>query len=187
MNRLIDEKKIKQTDKFFDRIHDIQMEYLDYWKESTLWHWDFWLSLILVILPWVIWFIFRKRGSEGRLLLAGFVSLIIASWLDFIGVVFGLWHYSGKVVPTIPTFFPWDFSLIPVTMMLWLQFRPTANPLLKGMVYAAITSFIGEPLFEWIGLYTPERWSSFYSFPIYTFIYLIAYWFTRMKSFEKLC
>ncbi|WP_088087640.1 CBO0543 family protein [Bacillus sp. OV166] len=120
------------------------------------------------------------------MLLAGGFTLCIASWFDFLGLVFGSWHYSGRVLPTIPSFFPWDFSLIPVTIMLWLQFKPTINPFIKAVIYSVLTSFIGEPLFEWIGLYTMLKWNVFYSFLIWIVIYLIAYRISKVKAFDPL-
>ncbi|MFD2444092.1 CBO0543 family protein [Bacillus sp. CGMCC 1.16607] len=186
MAPLISEEEINRSDEFFEQIHKIEKEYFHYWIENTLWDWEFWLSIFLSVFPWIVWLIVRKRGSEARLLLAGSFALIIASWLDFLGIIFGLWHYSGRVLPTIPAFLPWDFSLIPVTLMLWLQFKPTYNPFLKAIIYSALSSFIGEPLFEWIGFYTEVNWSAFYSFPIYTVIYLIAYRISQAKTFDTL-
>lgn len=186
MKPLIGEKEINKANEFFEKIHHIEVDYFKYWQENALWHWEYWLSVGLSVIPWVVWLIVRKRGSEARLLLAGSFGLIIASWLDFLGLVFGTWHYTGRVLPTIPTFFPWDFSLIPVTMMLWLQFKPTLNPLLKAVIYSALTSFIGEPLFEWIGFYNPIRWSVLYSFAIYIVIFLIAYRISKSKTFDTL-
>lgn len=186
MKPLINKEEIISSDKFFERIHQVEVDYVSYWKVHTLWHWEFWLSVALSIIPWIVWIILRKRGSEARLLLAGSFGLSVASWLDFLGLVFGFWHYSGRVLPTIPTFLPWDFTLIPVSLMLWLQFRPTLNPFLKAVIYSALTSFVGEPFFEWLGLYTIVKWSVVYSFPIYIFIYLIAYRISNAKSFEPL-
>ncbi|NRD77072.1 hypothetical protein HPT25_06120 [Bacillus sp. BRMEA1] len=186
MRPLVSEDEIRSSDRFFQRIHRVEAEYAAYWREHTLWHWEFWLSVALAIIPWFVWLILRKRGSEARLLLAGIFGLSIASWLDFLGLVFGLWHYSGRVLPTIPAFFPWDFTLVPVTLMLWLQFKPTVHPFLKAIIYAALTSFIGEPLFEWIGFYSTIKWNVFYSFPIYMAIYLLAYRISKAKSFDPL-
>ncbi|WP_374049850.1 CBO0543 family protein [Neobacillus sp. PS3-34] len=151
-------KEIISSDKFFQRIHQVEVDYVNHWKEHTLWHWEFWLSVALSIIP----------------------------WLDFLGLVFGLWHYSGRVLPTIPAFLPWDFTLIPVTLMLWLQFKPTLNPFFKAVIYSSLTSFISEPVFEWIGFYTTVKWSVFYSFPIYIIIYLIADRISKAKSFDTL-
>ncbi|MCM3567262.1 CBO0543 family protein [Neobacillus mesonae] len=186
MKRLIDDEKLKKGNEFYDRIHQVEVDHFHYWQENILWNWEFWLSAVLSVLPWVIWFIFRKRGSEARLLLAGCFVLIIACWLDFMGVISGLWYYSGKVMPTIPSFFPWDFSLLPVIMMLWLQYKPNLHPLLKAFIFSAFSAFIGEPFFEWVGMYCTEKWSSFYSFIIYMVIYLLAHWISRTKAFDSL-
>lgn len=186
MKSLISKEEIGKSEEFFQRIHQVEVDYFTYWKEHTLLHWEFWLSVALSIIPWLVWLLIRKRGSESRLLLAGGFTLCIASWFDFLGLVFGSWHYSGRALPTIPSFFPWDFSLIPVTMMLWLQFKPTLNPFIKAVIYSVLTSFIGEPLFEWIGLYTRVKWNVFYSFPIWIVIYLIAYRISKTKAFDPL-
>jgi hypothetical protein len=186
MKTLQDSEKIKDTHKFYEKFHQIEMDYKDYWLEHTLWHWEFWLSISLTIVPWILWFIFRKRGSEARLLLAGLFVICIASFLDFIGVASGLWHYSGKALPLIPTYMPWDFSLLPVTMMLWIQAKRHWNPFIKGFIYACLAAFVGEPLFEWIGLYQPTHWRSFYSFPIYIVLYLISHRISNSKTFDPL-
>ncbi|MFC0471891.1 CBO0543 family protein [Halalkalibacter kiskunsagensis] len=186
MKPLLDTDKIEKSREFYHQIHQIQMEYLKYWQENTLWHWEFWLSSALAVVPWVLWFLFRKRGSEARLLLVGSFTMLVTSWLDFLGVVFGVWHYSGKLLPTIPSFSPWDFSLIPVITMLWLQFKPTLHPFLKAIIYSTFISFIGEPLIEWIGLYSSGQWTPFYSFPIYIVIYLVAYRISKAKTFNDI-
>jgi hypothetical protein len=173
-------------DKFFCTFHQLQMEHFINWKKHTLWSFDFWVLLSLAIIPWVIWFIARKRGSEARLLLSGSFVLIIASWFDFLGVAYGLWGYKAMLFPTIPSFMPWDISLIPVTTMLWLQYKPRVNPFIKAISYSALTAFIGEPLFDWVGLYNPINWNSFYSFPIYTLIYLVAYGISKLNSYHGL-
>ncbi|MEC1525171.1 hypothetical protein P9D43_24490, partial [Neobacillus niacini] len=103
MEPLLDSDKIKTTDKLYQQIHQINVEYYEFWKENTLLHWDFYLSIVLAVTPWLIWFLFSKKGCEGRLLLVGSFVVFITSWLDFLGVILGIWHYSGKVIPTIPS------------------------------------------------------------------------------------
>lgn len=186
MKSLISEHEIMKTDEFFNRIHQAEIDYYHYWKEVTFGDWEFYLSIALSVIPWLLWIILRKRGSEARLLLVGGFVLVLASFLDFIGVVFGVWHYTGKALPIIPTYIPWDFCLIPVTTMLWVQFKPRLNPILKAIIYGLLAAFIGEPFFEWIGLYSPEKWNSLYSFIMYIVIYLLAYRISLAKTFDKL-
>jgi hypothetical protein len=186
MKPLLDIDKIMTTDKFYEEIHQINIEYYEFWKKNTLWHWEFYLSIILAVIPWVIWFFYRKKGSEGRLLLVGSFVLIITSWLDFLGVTLGIWHYSGKFIPTIPSYLPWDFCLLPVITMLFIQFKPNMQPFLKAIIYGALIAFIGEPLMEWVGLYTSGKWHNYYSFPIYIIIYLISFKISKINTFNNI-
>jgi hypothetical protein len=81
-------------------------KYFSFWKEHTFLHWDWWVSLGLAIIPWVIWWKLRNKDTTARFMFANFFVIIICSWLDFIGVVLGLWYYTGKVIPTIPSYLP---------------------------------------------------------------------------------
>lgn len=72
---------------------------------------------------------------------------------------------------------------MPVTVMLFLQFKTAVNPWIKALVFGAMAAFVGEPIFEWLGFYSPEKWSSFYSFPIYGATYLMADRISRAKTF----
>ena len=183
---IVNTDKIEQSRKLYEEIHQTHTKYRAFWKETTLWHWEFWLSLFLTVFPWIVWWFYRKRGSEGRLLLVGFFVLLVASWFDFLGVAFGAWFYTGKALPAMPTFFPWDFSLLPVSLMLWLQFQPHWNAFVKAVIYALFIAFVGEPFFEWLGFYTPLKWSAYYSFPIYIVIFLVSHRFSKMMSFDTL-
>ncbi|PLS04298.1 CBO0543 family protein [Neobacillus cucumis] len=186
MKTLQDPQKIKQIGDFYIELKKIHHKYFDFWLHDTFLHWDFLLSLSLAVIPWLLWFKFRKRESTFRLLLAGFFVLIISSWLDFWGTMYGLWYYTGKVLPSMPSFIPWDFCLLPVTIMFMVQYKPKTSPILKGLIFSCLTSFIGEPLFKWIGIYVQVNWSIFYSFPIYFLIYLVAHRLSRVKAFDEL-
>jgi hypothetical protein len=158
-------------------------KYFSFWKEHTFLHWDWWVSLGLVIIPWVIWWKLRNKDTTARFMFANFFVIIICSWLDFIGVVLGLWYYTGKVIPTIPSYLPWDFCLFPISMTLLMQFRPNISPLTKAILYSAFVSFLAEPLFDLLGFYTMLKWEYIYSFPIYIIIYLCSDWISKRKSF----
>lgn len=85
-----DPEKQKKVGEFYDKVVDTHYEYLDFWRENTLFHWDFWVTLVyFTLLPWVIWIKYRKKESTQRLLFVGFYVIIISSWLDFIGVTYG--------------------------------------------------------------------------------------------------
>ncbi|RXJ04558.1 hypothetical protein DS745_04015 [Anaerobacillus alkaliphilus] len=170
MEPIANENKVREVKQFYDRVAEVNADYQEYWMEHSFGHWDFWLTLFLAVIPWLIWFIVRKKENQGRLLLAGFLMLIFSSWFDFLGVVFGLWYYTIGVLPTIPSYVTWDFSIFPVLTMLLIQFKPKINPWLKAIGFSLINAFLGEPLMTWLGIYVKENWSVFYS-TLYRSIY----------------
>lgn len=183
MNHEEKEKIVGELYKEVDKVND---KYFNFWKEHTLLHWDWWVSLGLTIIPWLIWWKYRDKENTARFMFSAFFIVIISSWLDFMGVVCGLWYYTGKIIPSIPSYIPWDFCLVPVTMTLLMQIRPEGSPLKKAVLYGVLAAFIGEPLFELIGFYTRLKWENIYSFPIYILIYLCADWVSKRKSFGPL-
>jgi hypothetical protein len=170
--------------KFYREVEHANDQYFEFWLTNTFLQWEWWLSLALAIIPWIIWVKLIDKNKRARYLFAGFFIMIISSWLDFFGVVFGLWYYTGKLLPTIPSFIPWDLSLIPTTMTLMMHCKPSFSPLIKALIYGALVAFIGETLFDWLGFYRMVRWEHVYSFPIFVLIYLVADSLTKRKSFE---
>lgn len=183
MNHEEKEKIVGELYKEVDKVND---KYFNFWKEHTFLHWDWWVSMGLTIIPWLIWWKYRDKENTARFMFSAFFIVIISSWLDFLGVVCGLWYYTGKIIPSIPSYIPWDFCLVPVTMTLLMQIRPEGSPLKKAVLYGVLAAFIGEPLFELIGFYTRLKWENIYSFPIYILIYLCADWVSKRKSFGPL-
>lgn len=148
--------------------------------------WRWWLCFAMVVVPWVLWIIFRKKESTSRLLFAGFITVIIAMLLDDIGVELNLWDYNVDIDAINPSFILWDMTLLPIITMTFLQYKTSIKPIIKAIILAGLASFVMEPLFTWMDFYDPESWHYYYSFPIYIIIYLIAHFCSTRKSFEKL-
>ena len=176
-------EKISQAADLIKKAHE-QMYQI--WLSDILFTWRWWLGTALSIIPWVIWVKYRKKDSTYRLLLAGAFTIIATSLLDFIGSCYKLWYYDSKVLPLIPTYIPWDFTLFPVSVMFILQLKPKVNRFVKALLFSFVNSFVFEKIFAWAGFYFVVKWSSFYSFPIYIIIYLLADFFSRVEGFEKL-
>ncbi|WP_420871936.1 CBO0543 family protein [Cohnella rhizosphaerae] len=104
--------------------------------------------------------------------------------MDFVGTSYGLWYYTGKVIPTIPVFVPWDFCVLPVFIALLIEYKPHFSPLVKAMIFAGVSAFIGEPVFLWLGFYVMVNWNILISFPIYFLIYLASY---KIGTKKTLC
>ena len=177
---------IKALEESYNLISKANVEMIDNWFKYTFLTWQWWLGLSLAIMPWVVWLIFRKKESTDRLLFAGLFVVIISSWFDMVGILFGLWSYHYNVLPFSPSFAPWDFTLLPVAIMFALQIKPKINPFIKGIFFAAFSSFVIEPFFVWIGLYNPKHWEHIYSFPVILIIFLVAYWISKRSQFETI-
>jgi hypothetical protein len=108
-------------------------------------------------------------------MLGGLWAMLISSRLDYFGVTLGLWRYYNKLIPLIPDYIAWDFALMPVTIMFFLQIKPQVSPFIKGLIFAGITAFLAEPLFLWLVYYKYPGWNSIISFPFFVVIYLIAH------------
>ncbi|WP_315615618.1 CBO0543 family protein [Alkalihalobacillus sp. MEB130] len=147
------QERTEEVARYYEAITNTNSEYVKYWFENIYGHWDYWIVVLLTISPWIIWFLVRNKQSQGRLLMAGLLMMLFASSLDFLGVVSGRWFYTTDVIPTLPSFLPWDVSIFPVLIMLFIQFKPELNPWLKALVFSLFNSFVGEPFMKWLGLY----------------------------------
>jgi hypothetical protein len=186
MKSLQDPEKLKKVGELYQQVAKANKDYFHFWRVNTAFHWDFWISFLFVIVPILFWIKIRKKKSSNRLLFVGFFVIIFSSWLDFLGVQFGLWYYTGKVIPSIPSYIPWDFVIFPVFIMTLIQIRPTLSPFIKGLIFAGISAFVGEPLFLWLGFYKMMGWHLYYSFPIYVVIYLLAHKLSTVGNFDPI-
>ncbi|TLS48972.1 hypothetical protein FE782_27935 [Paenibacillus antri] len=159
---------------------------IDIWQERVLFTDLWWLGVGLSVVPWIVWYLVRKKSSTDRLFYAALFVAVVSLTLDVLGDQFGIWHYRFNVIPVLPTYLPWDLTLMPVTVLLLLQAKPSANPYAKAIFFALLASFVGEPLFDWLDIYHPKNWRYVYSVPIQFLIYLGAHAASRRSAFEPL-
>ena len=176
----------KQSYSLYEKLHDTHIEYYYFWRDNILFTWRWWITLSLIILPWIIWILARKKESTDRLLYVAFFVMIISSALDTIGIAMDLWYYPINVFPLMPECIPFDLCALPVVTMLCIQYFPKVSPYIKAGVYSITSSFMFEPLNEWMGLYKRTHWEYYYSIPIMVLIYLCANNLALRDKFEKL-
>jgi hypothetical protein len=116
----------------------------------------------------------------------GFYIMAISTLLDILGDQTGIWYYQFHVIPTLPTYFPWDVTLMPVSVMILLQFFPKINPWLKAIFFAISTSYIAEPFTHWLDIYEVIAWRYSYSVPIQILLFMSAYWLSQRSKFSPL-
>ena len=182
---MIDKDLLEAVDRITKQYSGIHDEIEQLWAKQMVFTWHWWLDLALAVLPWVLWLIVHDKKHTHRLLYAGMFTAFAATVLDMVGVTQGGWNYNTWLLPYSPEYLPWDWTVMPVTTMLFYQFLPKINPWLKGAFFGAFAAYVVEPVYSWLGFYEPAGWEHYYSLPVYFVIYMIGYWlYTR--HFEPL-
>ncbi|CAN7654495.1 hypothetical protein LJR153_005060 [Paenibacillus sp. LjRoot153] len=177
---------VKLIDENTEQIQSLIQVKVHNWQAYVLFSGLWWFGVILSVVPWIIWFFVRKKHSTDRILYVGFFVMVISLVLDILGDQFGFWHYRFNVIPILPTYFPWDITLMPLTIMFLIQVKPKANPFFKAILFALLTSYVGEPLIKWMMIYNPLKWKYTFSVPIQFAIYLIAHYISKRDKFQKI-
>ncbi|WP_102029064.1 CBO0543 family protein [Salirhabdus sp. Marseille-P4669] len=178
------QEKAERVGQLFEEFHHLHEEYGRFWLNETFLRWDWWVSVILAVGPWIFWSYYRKKKSTHRLLYAGVAVMLISLCLDYIGTALGLWYYTGKETPSFPAWLPFNFCMLPVCIMFLIQTKPHIAAWKKGIFFGALTAYLGEPLFVWAGYYVLNDWRYTYSLPIYALIFIFANWLARRQSFS---
>lgn len=181
-----DNEYLRKMEEAYSLISQANKDMISLWFKGTFLGWRWWLGLCLSIIPWALWFKFRKKDSTDRLLFAGFFVILISSWFNLIGILFGWWSYYYNVVPFSPALVPWDFTLLPVAVMTLIQIGPRVNPILKAIGFSMFSSFVVEPFFIFLRMYNAKNWKHIYSLPIIFCIYLISDWFSKRPHFTRI-
>ncbi|CAH2713947.1 hypothetical protein BACCIP111895_01101 [Neobacillus rhizosphaerae] len=154
---------------------------------NFLFTWQWWFGIGLFVVPWIIWLLFRKKDSTGRLLIGGLITIILSLVIDLIALSLGLWRYPMKFSPVAPMLLlPYHFSLVPVSIMFVIQIRPKVNILFKGVIFAMLAAYGAMKFFVLIHFYDPKNWLSIYDFCIYLFLFFVAYWFSKIDSYKSI-
>lgn len=177
---------LEQIDKATQTITEANQLIVETIMNAFLFTWQWWIALAMTIVPWIIWGIFRNRESSTRIFSAGLLVMVLSEILDTIGVSFGRWAYPVKIIPVATLNFPFRLCTLPVFVMLLLQFKPHFNPYIKAVFFGGIGAYVAMPLLTMIDLYKKIDWAYTYSFFILTSIYLLAHWFSRINTFEKI-
>lgn len=154
--------KIVQAQSVFT---DMRMEQ---WLQDTVFTWQWWLLIALLIVPWIVWGILVDKKRFTAIILLGMFVLATASWMDDLGSDLILWYYPYKLLPVYPQLVPINYAVLPVIYMLVYQYFPLWPSYIKAIVImTVIFSFVAEPALDYLGMYKMLKWQYYYSVPIY--------------------
>lgn len=144
--------------------------YLDFqgWLNYELFTWNWWLLLVSLIVPWIVWFKLIDFKRVIEILLFGALVFIITTYLDTIGEDLRFWVYPTELFPWDLRGFGFDISMVTVTYMLIYQYFNSWKSFVIALIsMAAFFAFIGEPVCHYLELVTYIRWTYSYSFLYY--------------------
>lgn len=147
------------------------------WLNQDLGSWRWWILVIVLIVPWLIWYKLAEKGKLAELVLVGLIVMVITITLNDLGFSLCFWSYPVKLVPVFPRLTSVDYTVMPVTYMLIYQYFPTWESSFRALVVvAAIYSFVLEPALVYFGFYVIIKWFYWRSFPIYIVMGLLSRW-----------
>ena len=156
----------------YEQIREVHNELiemrLEYWVHHNLFSYQWWLLLIVLIVPWIVWWKYVDKNKISQILLYGAWLMIRASMLDDFGVESHLWSYPYQLINLLPRLISIDQGIIIIAHMFLYQYFPKWKKFIfANTVMAIIFTFIFEPITVWLGIYKLENWRYIYSLPIY--------------------
>lgn len=175
---------MKATYPSYDEIRKIEYKLEEmkeeYWIHHDLFSFQWWLLLVIFILPWIAWWRYADKGRLKEIILFGSLLMLLIGLMDDIGVNLHLWSYPYKLFQIIPRLVSVDYGLLIVAhMTIYQLFKSWRSFLIANLIMAAIFTFICEPLTVWIGIYRLDNWIYIYSFPIYVVKAVFVKWLVQ--------
>lgn len=168
-------------------IYDLEIQLtqarIQNWIHQDLFTFQWWLLLLVLIVPWFIWWKYVDKKRVFEIAFFGAIMLIISSFLDAVLTEIGLWCYEFYVIPVWPRLISADFTLIPITYMFIYQYiRDWKRFCLALVIVSTFFSFIGEPFLMWLNIYHLHGWKHIYSFPIYVAVGVLGKWLLQFLN-----
>jgi hypothetical protein len=149
------------------------------WLRVDLFSVNWWLLLIIFVVPWIIWWKIVDRKRLAEILIYGMLIGIISTLLCIIGYNLMLWGYPNRLISFLmPPLFPIVLTVLPVMYMLMYQyFQSKFAFIIASLIMSAFAAFVAEPIFVKMQMYVEYHWTHLYSFPIY---FLMAVGFRKL-------
>jgi len=182
-------KRYEELKEAQEKVFDLWNQY--WWDYSGFDTWQFWLNVLMIIIPLIILCIFIDRKRLFLLLFFGFNIHIWSAYLDGMATRANYIGYPYKAVPMFPIHFGMDTSLVPVLFILMYQYtiEKKANFYLHSLLLIFLITFLIKPILEAGNLFFLSKGTNyFHIFLGYLLITIlskgITYFFLRMKEKE---
>lgn len=152
----------------------------DYWLTHTFLNWEWWLLLVLTIIPWlVIWKVMDKERTY-EILTYGFLLASLTMIVDNIGSSLVWWDYPNQLDPVSLPLFPADVSIVPCAMMVVYQYFKTWRSYVVAMLGLALfAAYIGEEIFILMDFYTRISFKAYHTVIFFMVAGILGKWFVE--------
>ncbi|MBC9786140.1 hypothetical protein H1S01_16865 [Heliobacterium chlorum] len=134
---------------------------------DELFSFNWWFLLAILIGTYVVWWKLIDKNRLMELLLFGSFIAVSVTFVEGFGTTIGLWGYKYKLVPVVPSLFPFDYTLIPILHLLTYQHTTSwKSYFITSTIVSAVYSFAFSPLLVWMGIMHIEHWRHYYHFII---------------------
>ena len=152
-------------------MHQLRLElwHITYarYLEQELFSWQWWAIAAFLAVLYVVWWRFVDKGRLVEILLFGSFVSVMSAVVDIWGVTTAHWQYNIRLLPLLPAPFPFDYTAVPIAMMLVYQYCPRWSSYLAwSAAIAALFSFGLAPLLRVAGINTFFNWNFGYYFVI---------------------
>jgi len=148
----------------------------DYWRNDIIFSYQWWFLIITFVILFIVWIRLLDKRRLLTILLFGFITLNIVTFLDTLGGELQIWEYPKMILPWGPRILCIDLMISIYFMLLYQFFTKWRSYIFSSIILSAIFSFIFEPIAILLGIYIQLSWSHFYSFPIYILLAISIKW-----------
>jgi hypothetical protein len=173
----------QEIEKLSNKLHQLEA---DHWIHNDVFSFQWWiiLSVNAIFFAFLVFFIDRKRIVQ--IALAYMICYFLVNLTDDIGEFYGRWSYQHQFIAFTSEFDAVDFAVVPVSITLLYQiFNEWRKYLIAGIIISYIYTFIGLPLFIYLGITKINNWNYFNSFLVLIvtciFVKIITDFITRLS------
>ena len=166
----------------YHEVRRLQMELVkvdkEGWYNNEFLTWQWWILLILLIGPWIVYILLYDRKKVVSTMLVGMIVALVNVLLDVIGSDMDFWGYPTELISPGPGAFPFDLGIVTVTYMMMYQQLSKWKRYIPGLIIMALFfAIIGEGLSEILDLYEKIEWKTIYSLGYYIVVGIGVKWF----------
>ncbi|MEQ8200588.1 MAG: CBO0543 family protein [Syntrophomonadaceae bacterium] len=153
---------------------------IDDWLQHDLFTWQWWVLVVLLILPWFLWWRYTDKKRLQEIFIVGLLVFIFSAYLDAVLSELGLWHYHYWVLPVWPRLIAADFAIIPVCYMLVYQkYRSWPSYTVALAIMAFILAVPTEIIMIWADVFEMHGWKHIYGVPIFFAMGILVRWIAQ--------